>query len=234
MPDRTGSGHAQGWALAVTLALALVAPAPVLAQAPGTSAQEAIAALNAQRAAHGIPADLVENPDYSLGCAMHMGDEALHGRSRVQPHAEDPGLPGYIVGLPMGSVTGPHILVMPFGQVPSLGLDEYHGPTRIVAASLTGPAGLVEVRTVDELTVGPRGEMGGYLEGGMLIPAAPLAPATAYRPRAARCSTGGSTLWTSRGPSGRPGTRRPPRRCRWAATARPARWSRPASRMCAA
>jgi hypothetical protein len=94
MPDRTGSGHAQGWALAATLALALVAPAPVLAQAPGTSAPEAIAALNAQRAAHGIPADLVENPDYSLGCAMHMAYEALHGRSRVS-HAEDPGLRGY-------------------------------------------------------------------------------------------------------------------------------------------
>ena len=95
MPDRMGSGHTRGWALAVTLALALVAPAPVLAQAPGTSAQEAIAALNAQRAAHGIPADLVENPGYSLGCGMHMGYEALHGRSRVQPHAEDPALPGY-------------------------------------------------------------------------------------------------------------------------------------------
>jgi hypothetical protein len=63
-----GSGQARGWALAATLALALVASAPTLAQAPGTSAQEAIAALNAQRAAHGIPADLVENPDYSWAC----------------------------------------------------------------------------------------------------------------------------------------------------------------------
>jgi hypothetical protein len=108
---------------------------------------------------------------------------------------ESPFVPGDFVGLPMGTVTGPHILVMPFGQVPGLGPDESYGPTRLVAASLTGPAGLVEVRTVDQSTVGPRGNLGSYLEGGMLMP---------------RCSTGGSTRSTSRGPSARPGTPRPP------------------------
>jgi hypothetical protein len=114
---------------------------------------------------------------------------------------ESPFVPGDFVGLPMGTVTGPHILVMPFGQVPGLGPDESYGPTRIVAASLIGPAGLVEVRTVDQSTVGPRGHLGSYLEGGMLIPATPLAPATAYRARAALLYRGIHPLdvsWTFR------------------------------------
>ncbi len=262
---------ARGAAAAAT-ALALALPAAAAAQA-GTSPAEAIAALNAQRAAHGIPADLVENPDYSLGCRQHMAYEAINGRSPAAPHAEDPARPGYtalgdqaarssvlggpssswapgnpwedapihlmdtlapalaqtgwapgclwtaptvprpspddvkvftypgpgssihpghaaserpfvpgdFVGLPQGTLTGPHIMVMPFGQVPGLDAGEATGPTRIVAASLTGPDGLVEVRTVDQTT----GALGAYLEGGILIPVAPLRPAARYTARAA-------------------------------------------------
>jgi hypothetical protein len=292
MPDRWGNGPAwTGWAVVATLALA--APAPALAQEPGTTPEEAIAALNAQRAAHGIPGDLVENPELSLGCQMHMAYEAVHGRSPVQPHAEDPAKPGYtalgdlaarssvlagrwsswaagnpwedapihlmdtlapalvqtgwypgcmwtaptvprpapptprvftypgpgatiypqqaayespfvpgdFVGLPMGTVTGPHLLVMPFGQAPGLGPDESSGPTRVVAASLAGPSGLVEVRSVDQSTVGPRGNLGAYLEGAILIPATPLAPASTYRARVALLYRGIHPLdvsWTFR------------------------------------
>ncbi len=295
MADPRGSGRARaGWAALAVLALA--APAPAIAQAPGTTAQEAVAALNAQRAANGIPAGLVERPDYSLGCRMHMAYEGANGRSTVTPHLEDPGRPGYtalgaqaarssvlasprsswaagnpwenapmhlmhtlapalaetgwapgcmwtapivprpaplsprvftypgpgaaiypahsayewpfvpgdFVGLPMGTVTGPHILVMPFGEVLEPG--KRSGPTRIVAASLTGPAGPVEVRTVNATTAGPRGSLGAYIQGGMLIPAAPLAPASTYRARARILYRGFHPLdasWTFRttGPS---------------------------------
>jgi hypothetical protein len=263
-------------AAAAAAGLALLIPAAASAQS-GTSAAEAVAALNAQRAAHGIPADLVENPDYSLGCRQHMAYEELNGRSTTQPHAEDPAKPGYtplgdqaarasvlgsasstwaagnpwenapihlmdtlapalaqtgwapgcmwtvptvprpapddvkvftypgagssiypaqvasewpfvpgdFVGLPQGTLTGPHILVMPFGQVTGLDPGEATGRTRIVAASLAGPDGLVEVRTVDESTTGALGDLGRYLEGGMLIPVVPLRPSARYTARAA-------------------------------------------------
>ena len=95
--------------------------------------------------------------------------------------AEDewPFVPGDFVGLPMGSVTGPHIMVMPFG--PAQAGTGPPRPTRILGARLTGPDGPVEVRTVDEATTGPRGDLGSYLDGGMVIPAEPLEPGADYR-----------------------------------------------------
>ena len=261
--------------LAAALAAAAVAGSgQALAQAPATgeTPQEAIAALNAQREANGIPADLIEDADYSLGCRMHLAYEALNGRSPTDPHSEDPAkagftemgrtaaqssvlgnpargwsagnpwelapihlmetlspalartgwspgcmwarpvvprpapasvrvytypgpgapiyasekaedewpfVPGDFVGLPMGSVTGPHIMVMPFG--PAQAGTGPPRPTRILSARLTGPDGPVEVRTVDGATTGPRGDLGSYLDGGMVIPAEPLEPGADYR-----------------------------------------------------
>ena len=93
MADPRGSGRARaGWAALAVLALAAGARHGA---GPGTTAQEAVAALNVQRAANGIPAGLVERPDYSLGCRMHMAYEGANGRSTVTPHLEDPGRPGY-------------------------------------------------------------------------------------------------------------------------------------------
>ncbi|HEU5324052.1 MAG TPA: hypothetical protein VFX28_24835, partial [Methylomirabilota bacterium] len=112
---------------------------------------------------------------------------------------ESPFVPGDLVGLPMGTVTGPHLVVMPFGQVSGLGPDQSYGPTRVVAASLAGPSGLVEVRSVDQSTVGPRGNLGAYLQGAILIPVTPLAPASTYRARVALLSRGMHPLdvsWT--------------------------------------
>jgi hypothetical protein len=130
---------------------------------------------------------------------------------------EWPFVPGDFVGLPMGTRTGPHLLVMPFGGILDLDPDETVGPTRIVSASLTGPAGAVEVRTVDQSTTGPRGNLGRYLEGGMLIPVAPLSPGSSYRARATLLYRGVDPLdvsWTFRtagddaaGPRGRPRVR---------------------------
>ena len=228
------------------------------ATAGAAPAATQIAALNAQRAAHGIPAGIVEMPAWSEGCRKHMSYIAANGgrltheespaspgysadgaevgrRAVITPLAdaftasanafesaplhlmqtlapalsrmgvwggcattnlgydrrastarlytypgdraggfyaaeqasELPATPGSFVGLAQGTTTGPHLLVMALGT----------GPGRIVAATLAGPSGLVDVRTVDNVTAGLEGYMP---PGGMIIPAQPLAPATTY------------------------------------------------------
>jgi hypothetical protein len=227
------------------------------ATASATTPAQAIANLNAQRAANGLPADVVENPEWSEGCRLHNIYRAANGWG-ANPHDEDPALPHYtelgrraarssvlgssgwpadgtnpwedapihlmqvlapdlavtgwadgcmwtwpgytrrapeqptllsypgdgttiyahqratewpftpgeFVGLG-GALTGPHLYVFAPGT----------RRARISAASLTGPGGPVEVRTVDNHTP----ELGPYLpSGGIVIPAAPLRPGARY------------------------------------------------------
>jgi hypothetical protein len=74
----------------VALAIAFAALAP---SAGAATAQQAIGALNAQRAAAGIPAGIVENPDWSRGCAQHM--EYVRQNGDGDGHDEVPGKPGF-------------------------------------------------------------------------------------------------------------------------------------------
>lgn len=60
--------------------------------AMGASAGRAIDLLNRQRAANGIPAGLVERPDWSHACALHNRYERIN---HVLAHDEDPQRPGY-------------------------------------------------------------------------------------------------------------------------------------------
>jgi hypothetical protein len=96
-----------------------------------------------------------------------------------------PVTPGDFVGLPAGFTTGPHLYV----------LADMDGTARVTSASLVGPDGAVEIRTVDNTVDG----LGSYLPtGGILIPAAPLQPGAAYR-AAVTAVIGGVTLsrdWT--------------------------------------
>jgi hypothetical protein len=236
---------------------ALLAAVPADAAAAASPADQ-IAALNAQRAAHGIPAGIVEIPAWSEGCRRHMEYIAANGgvptHEEISDHAgyssdgaeigrravitplpeaftpaanafesaplhlmqtlapalsrmgvwggcattnlgydraagspavftypgngvtgfyvsevayELPKTPGDFVGLPQGTTTGPHILVMTLGTKPG----------RIASATLTGPAGPLDIRTVDNET----GGLEGYMPpGGMIIPVAALAQATTY------------------------------------------------------
>lgn len=245
--------------LAPLLCAATLACGVLPASAHAATAQEAIAFLNAQREANGIPGGIVENPTWSEGCRLHiayrtrngsggdphsespslplytpLGDQAarssvlapggflsdgrnpwenapihlmqllgprlsttgyadgcmwtwpgyqrpdppfpvLHsypgeGNERV-PHAqnaaESPFVPGDFVGLPEGTTTGPHLYVLAAGTERG----------RLTAASLTGPDGPVEVRTVDDGT----GGISAYLPpGGIVIPVSPLRPDAPY------------------------------------------------------
>ena len=253
-----------------TILLSLAAAAALAATsaaAAGTAGHRAIlAALNAERAANGLPAHVRENAGWSAKCAEHVAymaathslshsenpaspkyaasgswagahsviamgsswrkgdpfaDAPLHLIQLMSPELRqlgvdedasgylcmttwpgydrsgwkkptvysDPGdgavgvpyaetayelefVPGDFVGLPRGTRTGFNIMVFAEGTA-----DPWH--LRIVSASVTGPGGPVEVRTVDRTTptVGP------YLPpgSGFLIPVEPLRPGTTYR-----------------------------------------------------
>jgi hypothetical protein len=79
-------------ALAVVAAALLVAPATASADA---SPAQAIAALNAQRSANGIPAGIVEDTQRSTDCANH---NAYEQQNDGLQHGEDKGKPGYTDG----------------------------------------------------------------------------------------------------------------------------------------
>ncbi len=81
-------------ALAAVLALTLPAAASA---ARGVSAGEAIAWLNAQRAANGIPAGITDEPAWNEDCRLHMAWWAKN-RDAANPHIETPGTPGYTTG----------------------------------------------------------------------------------------------------------------------------------------
>jgi hypothetical protein len=251
--------------LACWAALLLI-PAAARAIVPA----EAVRLLNAQRAANGIPGDLVEAPGLSDGCAKHGNYVALNGGALTQ--GEDPAKPGYtaegdrqtlassgpqalssdarwsdatnpwllqpislyrlfdpevaavgysddqaiacarvaggrapaaapelyslpgngrigvpmselnheapytpqqLAGLPAEQATGPNILLFTRGLRGSV-------PLGAAAFSLTGPAGPVDARLVTEATKTDAGSGSWFRGGGVLIPAAPLAPFATY------------------------------------------------------
>ncbi|MCW2999645.1 MAG: hypothetical protein JWN65_3194 [Solirubrobacterales bacterium] len=85
---------------------------------------------------------------------------------------EGPFTPGQTVGIPQGTRTGPTLYVMVSGP----GLRWTSG-TKVLAASLTGPAGPVDIVTFDRSSP----QIGAYLPAGaQLLPRAPLAAATTY------------------------------------------------------
>jgi hypothetical protein len=96
-----------------------------------------------------------------------------------------PVTPGDFVGLPAGFTTGPHLYVM----------ADVAGDARITGASLVGPEGAVDIRTVDNTVDG----LGSYMPtGGIIIPVAALQPGAAYR-TAVSMTVGGVALsreWT--------------------------------------
>lgn len=75
--------------VSLSLLVAMLVPAPAAADVSGP---EIVGFLNAQRAAHGIPAQIVEDPALSDGCAKH---NAYNARNDTLTHEEDPAAPGY-------------------------------------------------------------------------------------------------------------------------------------------
>ena len=87
------------------LAVAVLSAAAALALPAAASAatpSEVLAALNAARAADGLPAGVVEAPEWSAACARHNDYRAANGGAAVG-HDEQPGRPGYS---PEGDLAG--------------------------------------------------------------------------------------------------------------------------------
>jgi hypothetical protein len=293
MPRRTDRGNRHwrrdhkvgtvGEVRTLLLLIALLVLAPAGA-AQAATAQEAIAQLNAQREANGIPGGITENADWSQGCVNHLeylrrnpgewnsnphdeiaghdgytdsGRDAarssvlasgggfsqaggnpweyapIHLMQLLAPalsvtgYADSPGAcmstfrgygrpgptppvvytypgegatiypemtafespftPGEFVGIPSGATTGPYLYVLVHGAGNSDG--------RITAATLTGPDGPVEVRTVDNKTSTDKGNLGSYLpSGGMVIPVNPLKGGSSYTATASFTTDGGASL----------------------------------------
>lgn len=93
------AGFLLGWAPAAVQArfdpatLRLVPEKPVAAHLPVLSSSQAIALLNQQRAANGIPGDLAEEPRLSAGCLSWA--TAYRNAKGQYPHEELPSQPGY-------------------------------------------------------------------------------------------------------------------------------------------
>jgi hypothetical protein len=83
--------------------LLLTLAAPARADVP---AQTALSYLNAQRAAVGLPAGIVEEPAWSLDCALHNTYEMQNGGQLT--HQEEPSAPGYTEG---GAWAGAHSIL---------------------------------------------------------------------------------------------------------------------------
>jgi hypothetical protein len=80
-------------ALCAALALFLAAGALTLAMsARAAGTPQILKLLNAERAANGIPAGLVENPVWSVACRLHNAYEARYG---ALSHEETEGKPGF-------------------------------------------------------------------------------------------------------------------------------------------
>ena len=121
---------------ATALVIAAAAAGPVSGAAAAT-AQRAIALLNAQRAASGLPAGIVENPTWSSDCAAHDRYMAIN---HALTHYEQAGNPGYSSG---GAYAGQNAVLNeggswdagnPYEDAP-LHLDQLLAPRLSVAGS---------------------------------------------------------------------------------------------------
>jgi hypothetical protein len=89
--DRSSRKHRRRrWLLAVAASAAAWCAVPA---AHALTGEQAVAALNAQRAASGIPAGIVHVPEWSGWCALHNAYERANGGALT--HNEDPSAPGY-------------------------------------------------------------------------------------------------------------------------------------------
>jgi hypothetical protein len=118
--------------------------------------------------------------------------DSRSGVAASEVASESPFVPGQFVGIPAGSATGPYLYVLPAGPWTTDWFDQ----PQLVGATLTGPTGPVEVRTIDNTNQ----NLAGYLPtgSGMVIPVHALKPNATYT-ASATLSGGGDTLsktWT--------------------------------------
>jgi hypothetical protein len=109
---------------------------------------------------------------------------------------EQPFTPGDLVGLPQPAVTGPYLTVL----VDAPGQSTTDNPASLSDATVTGPRGPVQVKTVDGNTPVPDGAsqtLAAYIPpGGFIIPVSPLLAATTYHAHVAVTFAGAVTQYS--------------------------------------
>jgi hypothetical protein len=112
--------------------------------------------------------------------------DGVQGVPAEETAVEDPFVPGDFVGLAQGTTTGPHLYLLADGPWVASG-----GIASVAAASLVGPEGRVELRSVTNATP----DIGPVLpSGAILIPARPLRPGSDYQAQVTLQSSGGAQV----------------------------------------
>lgn len=115
-----------------------------------------------------------KRPSPATPTAYSYPGNGVTGVVPVEYAAESPFIPGDFVGLPEGTATGRYLLAYLDGAF------SYAEATKVTAAAtLTGPEGSVELRTIDSTS----SDIGAYMPppSAFLIPVQPLQPLTSYQ-----------------------------------------------------
>lgn len=115
-----------------------------------------------------------KRPSPATPTAYSYPGDGVSGVVPTEYASEAPFIPGDFVGLPKGTATGRYLLAYLSGP---LGFSEATAVT--AAATLTGPEGPVEIRTIDSTSP----DIGAYMPrpSAFLIPVRPLKPLATYR-----------------------------------------------------
>jgi hypothetical protein len=116
----------------------------------------------------------VRPPTLPVGTVLTYPGDGTTGLPPAENAAEWPSVPGAVVGIPEGTIAGRELFVYE-EQPPFVGQCFgfcYGGAPTLASASLIGPAGPIEVRSVDGSN--------GSGASAILIPVKPLAPFSAY------------------------------------------------------
>jgi hypothetical protein len=146
--------------IAIVVAAVVAMTATASAQSPVGTAAGAIASLNAYRAAHGLPASIVEVSAWDAACAAHVNWMQLN---HIVSHPETPGTPGYT---DLGNWAGTNAVLFSGDPTqPNLWLPNTDGPWRTVV-----PGQPLEVSTIHVLQLlAPRlAQMGVAMSGGFI------------------------------------------------------------------
>ena len=127
------------------------------------------------------------------GTIITYPGDGTNGLPPSELAAELPFTPGKFVGIEEGTVTGRYLFVYEEPSECAISCTD-PGDPNLESATLTGPSGPVEVRTIG----GETREVGSYLTGSMVIPVKPLAPNANYTAEVTLAANGGLPAETHR------------------------------------
>lgn len=127
-----------------------------------------------------------QRPAATVDTLYSYPGDAVEGVPPAMAAEEEPFVPGDFVGLAAGTTTGPHLYLLADGPWVAAG-----GIASVESASLSGPEGALELRSVTNTTP----DVGGLMPpGAILIPPKPLRPGTLYQAQATLRAVSGAQV----------------------------------------